>query len=471
MSTRYYKCTLLSDAIISQSLTTAGNVATLDYIPGSVFMGVVAKEIYDKQPENAYRILHSGKVKFGDGLITNKEELSYHYPLSLYRDKLKSNGNTYLHHLLTEKNYPENEKGFKIQLKQRRTDFFCLESKTDIQVAKSFTIKSARDKETRKSKDEQMFGYESIKTGQSFIFPVFYDHDEDIIIVEKALTGTKRVGKSRTAEYSLAKIDKLDKALKHNCIDAEEYTLVYAHSNLCFLDENGQPNLQPVAEDMGIKGTVDWAKSQIRTYEYSSWNAKRNTPNAQRYCIARGSVFYIKGANKGEEKIVGEYQAEGLGHILINPAFLFEVKNETVWALDFTKPSHQELAQKTDITTDLAKFLTEKKEVREEELSLSKEVADAVKKAKDKFEKITKSQWGSIRNYASNISDSDELFKALFEKAEQAGEESKGYLMHGVAYDRYWSNGNAEKLQEIIKDKSPAFVAKFAAQMVKEKQK
>ena len=43
MKTLYFKCTLLTDVIITQSAATDGHQSTLDYIPGSNFLGICAK--------------------------------------------------------------------------------------------------------------------------------------------------------------------------------------------------------------------------------------------------------------------------------------------------------------------------------------------------------------------------------------------------------------------------------------------
>ena len=66
-----------------------------------------------------------------------------------------------------------------------------------------------------------------------------------------------------------------------------------------------------------------WALSQIRTFEYAPYNNKRQTRDADRMGIEKGSVFCIKGTTSSEtEQWVGSYQNEGFGKVLINPAFL-----------------------------------------------------------------------------------------------------------------------------------------------------
>ena len=66
MKTMKFKCTLLSDLILSQSSSTEGTQQTLDFIPGNNFLGLVAKELYQDGSSESLALFHSGKVRFGD---------------------------------------------------------------------------------------------------------------------------------------------------------------------------------------------------------------------------------------------------------------------------------------------------------------------------------------------------------------------------------------------------------------------
>ena len=44
MSILKFKCTLLSDVILNQKAATEGPNQTLDFIPGSCFLGIVASQ-------------------------------------------------------------------------------------------------------------------------------------------------------------------------------------------------------------------------------------------------------------------------------------------------------------------------------------------------------------------------------------------------------------------------------------------
>jgi hypothetical protein len=65
------------------------NMQSLNYIPGSNFLGIVAEK-YSELTSDAYDIFHSGKVSFGDAHISKDNCVSYHLPFSLFLDKLNN---------------------------------------------------------------------------------------------------------------------------------------------------------------------------------------------------------------------------------------------------------------------------------------------------------------------------------------------------------------------------------------------
>ena len=67
MTTLKFRCTLLSDVILNQKAASEGQNRTLDFIPGSCFLGIVADKIYsDKSGIEALNLFHNGTVIFGD---------------------------------------------------------------------------------------------------------------------------------------------------------------------------------------------------------------------------------------------------------------------------------------------------------------------------------------------------------------------------------------------------------------------
>ncbi len=473
----FYKCTLLSDVVLNSSLATEGNMKTLDYIPGSNFLGIVAGKLYSSlNQDEAYGIFHSGDVSFGDATISQNNAISYPMPFSLFMDKLnKEMGNpVYLHHSIDMENPPQ-EAGRKLQLKQERGGFVFSDGKVIKTIDKNFALKSAQDREKRTSAEGKMFGFESLEKEQTFIFSILYKEESSIEKVESGLIGIKRLGKSKTAEYGQVEISRTTEDPKPiQSFQSKGYILVYAQSNLNFTNEFGQATFQPTVEQLGFSaGEIDWSKSQIRTFSYSPWNFKRNTSNTQRNCISKGSVFYVKdGKVDNTTNQVGLHIAEGLGRLIYNPEFLNESNELPKAKFKFKNPELEKSNQavQKEQTTLLIKFLMNQKKLKDFELEISKGIHELIYSKTpeiNKLIKISSSQWGGIRAYATKTQDVNTLFKQLFDK-------DNGYLTHGVADEKYWGKNRAVNLnnfKHIFENNSKygtTFIAKFAAEMAKE---
>ena len=101
MKTLRFKCTLLSDVILNQKAASEGANNTLDFIPGSNFLGIVAAK-YNDFGDNAMEVFHSGKVRFGDAHPVCKGHdgiRTLRVPASMYHPKLgKASEVCYIHH-------------------------------------------------------------------------------------------------------------------------------------------------------------------------------------------------------------------------------------------------------------------------------------------------------------------------------------------------------------------------------------
>ncbi len=479
----FYKVTLLSDVVLNSSLATEGNMSSLDFIPGSNFLGITASKLYENiTPDESLNIFHSGKVRFGDATIANENHVSYAMPAMYYMDKIKKEigkDDVFLDYLIDRDNPPMDVNGNKYQLKQVRSGYVFSDGKVLKEINKSFAIKSAQDRTKGTSKKSAMFGFESLNKGLEFIFSIQFDDDTIVDKISGVIEGNHRLGKSKNAEFGQINIKKLpNQPSTVKSFNSDEYVLVYAQSNLCFIDKNGMPTYKPDAEQLGLNkdAKVIWSKSQIRTFTYSPWNSTRNTTNTQRFCIARGSVFYVKNAKTNDyEKYVGLHQAEGLGKVIYNPKFLLGNENAKC-ELPFQELSFKNEEKKSEgniPTTVLSKYLKNKLDSKNSEIEISKSVQGLVYSNSNEIKqlkRITSSQWGGIRAYATKTKDFDELEKQLFDK-------EIGYLTHGVADEKHWgkNRGANRKAFEKICDKNrkhgTQFVAKFAAEMAKESRK
>lgn len=330
--TLQFRCHLKSDIILNQDSGNKTQNKTLDFIPGNNFLGIVAQAYGSFSPDDAATVFHSGKVRFSDAHPAIGNNRSLRVPFSLYYPKLESaRENTYQHHLITDAD-SINLQRERVQLKQCRTGFYDLSESpaTQAHVDTRYSIKSAYDREKRRSKDESMFLYESVGRGIDLFFYVDVDADVKDDLVKKiyaALIGEHRLGRSRSAQYGLVVIEPATFDQPKSVSKKQKRHSVYADGRLIFLDQYGLPTFRPTASDLGFKpdAKINWSLSQIRTFSYAPWNGKRESFDTERCGIEKGSVFIVDSSDEVEtphRAYTGYYNNEGFGRVLYNPCFL-----------------------------------------------------------------------------------------------------------------------------------------------------
>lgn len=482
MKTMKFKCTLLSDLVLSQVSSSEGNQKTLDFIPGNNFLGIVASQLYPDNLETSRLLFHSGKVRFGDAHPAVNDTRGLRVPASMYYPKLKKASDAcYIHHIIS--NPCELAE---IQLKQCRSGFFAFMNDRHVgepaMVSRNFILKSGYDSVTRRSKDGQMFGYESLSKGMTLFFEVESDLDDDTNkrIVE-SLTGMKHIGRSRSAEFGLVEIAEYnynESVSTSNTINikGEQYVSVYADGRLIFLDEQGEPTFQPTAESLGLPGgSIDWEKSQIRIFQYSPWNGRRHTYDTDRCGIEKGSVFVVKCTKSPHvSTYVGCYQNEGFGKVIYNPNFLQgdpSQNGKALYALLDANPDafetnlHEGTIPDSVPTpnTPLANFLLKQYQRQRSDSEAYRLVQDFVNQYAFLFrgEKFA-SQWGSIRSLAESLP-LENLRDAII-----------GFLSHGVAKEKWEQRGRRLILDRFMNehpDNLKELLINLASEMAKRSDK
>lgn len=490
-----FKCELLTDVILNQKSASEGSNTTLDFIPGSNFLGIVASQIYKNGPKEALDIFHSGKVRFGDAHPANGSHRTLRMPACLFyaKGEEEKKRTHYVHHLIKD---TSSEELRKIQLKQERSgyaDFMPLEEGKNairLKVKTDFAIKSAYDRKLRRSKDEQMFGYQSMGKGMTYYFTVELDDELSVYSesIKESLKGTHRVGRSRSAQYGLVKISECNgfKEVKSGTSYKDNLLIIYAESRLIFLDEDGQVTFQPSFRQLVGRDEIDkdkeetereekilWDKSQIRTFQYAPYNYQRRCFDTDRCGIEKGSVIVVKlKENLETNKLttyLGSYKNEGFGKVIYNPSFL---KADENGKLTFKiEPKKDEKGKTCDNPkTVLTDFLSALEDRRKEDAEIYKAVNAWVNDnvivktyAKESFA----SQWGHIRNLALQSETKEMLLDKLFkgENDKNMKEHEKGYLVHGVAKDK-WA-GKTQALKDFVNRHSPKAVVNLASEMQK----
>ena len=461
MRQRDFKVTFLSDIVLHGSSNSEGNIETLDFITGSSFLGMVAKN-YDEFAKtfDTFDIFHSGKVRFGEATPYFENKTTYKVPFCFFAPKLDSDKKEVRNnHFIDYDNQAELDK----QYKQIRSGYIT--SNFDyINLDHTYSQKAAYDKENRKSKDSSMFGYKAIKKGATWKFTIKFDKDLDEKIekqVVENILGEKYLGKSKTAQYGKILIEELKDFKEENLenLNPKEITYVYINSSLALFNANGMPTFEPTIENLGLtNASINWEKTQIRTKKYTSYNFKRQTNDYTRLVIEKGSVIALKNVSNEDINIlkngIGGYLNEGYGEVLINPSFLLK---EGSFSLNKTEKKEVKLdIQKEKVDDVLISFLGNKKESKNKTYTLGEEVQEFIEDNKAKFEKISKSQWGQIR-----------MLVQFNQKNRDYVEKIKDFITHGTS-KKQWES--AEKtLFSILDTKDMEFIKLLSMMMPKVK--
>ena len=395
MKRLFFQVEFKSDVVLQATSNNEGKIESLDFIPGSNFLGIVASRYGDFS--NSFDIFHSGKVRFGDATLLYDGKLTYKMPLSFFHEKL-DDSRLFNHHLIS------NFKQF-TQLKQKRKGFITREL-DEVSIKHNYTQKSAYDKEHRRSKDSSMYGYNALPSGLVWQFEVRCDDSvssEDIALIKESLVGQKRLGKSKSSQYGQVVISAIDGVQeKIEELEPREETLLYLKSRVALVDSEGNPtyDLSYLVDGLDEKSIV-WEKSQIRTSSFTPYNRAMETKCYERMVIDAGSVIVLRDVS-GEviEKIkrgVGVYLAEGFGEILVNPQFL--LKEEFSFRDDDKENSKK---KGVAITHPVAKFLEKRQAKKEAELAMVDGVKSFINRYKKLYANIKNAQWGTIRSICTS---------------------------------------------------------------------
>lgn len=468
MKNYLYKCKLLSDIIITADASTEGYAQSLDYIPGSKFLGIVASKLYDEtQDKKTLDFFHNGMVQFGDALLFHENEVCFKTPFSWYYEKGKSiNDALYLHHKI---------KSSDKQLKQVRSGYFSASAKNFIAIEQDFSLKSAQDAKKRRSKDSQMFGYHSLKAGSEWVFEVIDAEGEYAEEIKNVLTGKHRVGRSRTAEYGLVDIEFVKELHEENVKTYSSEIVIYAKSNLCFVDEaTGTTTAQPTEIQLcgDDKAKILWEKCQIRSRNYKTWNRTRWNKDADRIIIERGSVFILQLSSSISseffERGIGSFKNEGFGNVLINPEFL-QSDNELIdlgFKKSELKPISRAVVKSGDQDSLVLTALKNIKKRNDFDSQIDEMVNRFKRVHKGIFEGISKSQWGTLRNYGKHLTKRSDFNKMVFDK-------EVGFLYRGQSENEWRQKNRRIELENhlMLMDETQffPFVIKLCNQMSKTK--
>lgn len=300
----YLKIDLIDDVVLSADTSTLGSHISFDFIPGSVLLGAVASKLYSQMKDEkntAWDVFHSGNVRFENGYLF-KDKPSIPVPLSYHFEKGKSTDII---------DFTKENKQDGIQYKQHRFGYFNECGKIE-NTRKFYRMRTAIDSKLGSAKEGQLFGFQSITGGQSFLSSITWDEkcDESVkkILVYIKANPVFRMGRSKKASYGRVKITVLDTVENKAIVSADKELSFIALSDLLLRDrETGTPTFEMKTYHIGLPENWEVVRSKTFTKTRSAiaWNNSRPVIykgiqssggyEPERYLISKGSVFTFRG--------------------------------------------------------------------------------------------------------------------------------------------------------------------------------
>ena len=412
---------LLGDVILPRDSATVGAPLSLGHIPGSQLLGAAASRIYGQLGgDEQWTVFHSGRVRFCDGLPLSGGLATVPFPTCMHHDKLnpavEERSRVLIRSSLRNAGREELTQG--IQWKALRGGFLDAAGRRHRPRRASALRTSMAGEHAREG---FLHSIDAIARGQSFLASVDRDEDVDPKLVERvvaALLGEIHVGRSRSAEFGRVRVSRahdVESAGMQSLLRRADPTggfQVLLLSDLALRDpETLGPVLRPTGDRLGIpEARVVLGKSFLRTRSYSPFHGIRKRPDLERQVIEGGSVLWVEGVSAeafSEASVsgLGEHRQEGLGQVAVDPACLVEASWETV------PTSHATLPEPSD-PEGLLRWLRDRAEASKVRARLFEDVG-VWSDGMGPF-RISRSQWGVIRDIAARTS-ADDLLRELSE--------------------------------------------------------
>ena len=434
-------CTFESDVVLLGSANTEGKSKPLDFIPGSAVLGIVAKGLKDKKINDIdFETLLNGTIRFGEGSLLHDHNLAYSMPFSFFKPKIPKEddaNSTKTYHFP----YISDDEHRRYQMQQRRNGYITHEGHV-LHVDYDYQQKSSYNREERRSQEGEMYGYPAMVKGTTFALEISAPKEKLEGIVAYLCTGTHRLGKSKSAQYGKVRFHVAQNTAQVQTKQIpksphENLLFLYAKSRIALHDENGVFTYEPTTQNLGLQsGNIRWDYTQIRTASFTPYNGVQQTTTYERLVIERGSVIVVEGCTDElpDRLVVGAFQNEGFGELLVNPSFLCQKFFEE-------KPLPQDTSDTSQTPPytgedKLLCYLQSKRTQKEQDF----ELVALVDQEEKKFKNITNSQWGALRAFA------------LKPTTTNIRSEVETFISSGKNKDMWEKNGNKGKLLRLLDD-------------------
>lgn len=327
---------LLDDLVMSRSAASSGGHRSLGHIPGAVLRGLFAGLLYTRPGIDAYRLFHSGEVAFGDGWpLTENARVALPTPRSLHYKKgekghYRDGSRLYPEHVYNRaRGDPDAE-----ALLEPLPDPYLAPADVAFAPRLDMRMKTAIDGRTGRSAEAQLFGYQALEAGQSFLALIEGPSGHLDRLRDVSSGRTLRIGRSKQAEFGRIAIEAVDLApdpllTRDEAGERAGGDLVFwALSDLALVDDAGNPTVVPTPS--AFCGTSGYRycpeRSWLRFRRYLPWNAKWGMPMLERVVVAAGSVLVFaptaEAAPPKPARWLGSGRECGLGRVWPDPPAL-----------------------------------------------------------------------------------------------------------------------------------------------------
>lgn len=340
-----YRITTLSPALFVMNVGDTNMVATREYIPGSVVMGIFAGEFIKKNSlgSNAhtnstfYQWFLKGDVRFTNAYIVSQDERGnfqkyFFIPLSIKHQK--DDENTFYDLFFPDEDTVR-QHVYKVGFGRMEGNILYRQ-----QVKKSLNFHHQRDPEKGTVKEGMIFNYESMDAHQTFEGNILGSCEalKDIL----ALFPKEQVayiGRSRNAQYGKIRFEFISKepedfdseidGFTANTLEIEngEISLTLL-SNTIIYNDNGLSTTEVKELERLFKNelgnTVAVKKAFIKADEVENFVSVWRLRKPSEVCFKAGSCFLLEGIlPEHKEKLlelqrngIGERRGEGFGRII-----------------------------------------------------------------------------------------------------------------------------------------------------------
>jgi CRISPR-associated protein Csx10 len=298
---------LQDDVVFSLRSATQGDHEALDRIPGSALWGWAATWLHRRFPAQAPALAHAGRLRFGDASpLSPTGQPCYPVPLAWLYDKGRAvapeqDGRLQADQLINRSHHDAAAALTALLHAKGLRGGHVSACGERVQARSQYRLRTALEAESGTARRSHLFGYQSLAAGQRFRGLLQIDDTQGEALsraldsLVSALSGTIRLGRSRSTEYGRVQVKLTEVAAPSQPVSQGDRVTLWLLSDAQLRDAHGRPALTPDGPSLGLPGArLVPAQSALRHRSYSAWNAHRHAHSVERQMMTAGSVLVLE---------------------------------------------------------------------------------------------------------------------------------------------------------------------------------